>query len=62
MVLTDQPEIAERCKSMRNLCFGNSDRFNLESMGWNFRMSNLQAAVGVAQLERLSETIEKKLS
>ena len=62
MVLTDQPKIAERCKSMRNLCFGNSDRFKHESMGWNFRMSNLQAAVGVAQLERLSETIEKKLS
>ena len=62
MVLTDQPEIAERCKSMRNLCFGTKDRFKHEFMGWNFRMSNLQAAVGVAQLERLSETIEKKIS
>ena len=62
MVLTDQPKIAERCKSMRNLCFGSKDRFKHESMGWNFRMSNLQAAVGVAQLERLTETIEKKIS
>ena len=60
MVLTDDPEIAERCKSMRNLCFGKADRFVHQELGWNFRMSNLQAAVGVAQLERLPQTMEKK--
>lgn len=60
MVLTNDPEIAERCNSMRNLCFGKTDRFIHEDLGWNFRMSNLQAAIGVAQLERLTETIQKK--
>jgi perosamine synthetase len=60
MVLTDDPEIAERCSSLRNLSFGKTDRFIHEDLGWNFRMSNLQAAVGVAQLERLPQSIQKK--
>jgi len=61
MVLTDNPELAERCASLRNLSLGKGfDRFVHTDIGWNARMSNLQAAVGVAQLERLSETIEKK--
>jgi perosamine synthetase len=60
MVLTSNEALAERCRSLRNLCFGKERRFVHEELGWNFRMSNLQAAVGVAQLERLPETIEKK--
>ena len=60
MVLVNDEELSEKCKSLRNLCFGKKDRFVHEEYGWNFRMSNLQAAVGVAQLERLPQTIEKK--
>ena len=60
MVLVNDDELAKRCKSRRNLCFGKTDRFVHEELGWNFRMSNLQAAVGVAQLERLPETLKKK--
>lgn len=52
MLLTDDDALAERCRSLRNLCF-QKRRFIHEELGWNFRMSNLQAAVGVAQLERL---------
>ena len=60
MVLVNDDELAERCKSLRNLCFGKTDRFVHQDIGWNFRMSNLQAAIGVAQLERLQQTLEKK--
>ncbi|HXD94663.1 MAG TPA: DegT/DnrJ/EryC1/StrS family aminotransferase [Bacteroidia bacterium] len=56
MVLTDDPRLAERCKSLRNLCFS-SKRFVHEELGWNMRMTNLQAALGVAQLERWDEFI-----
>jgi perosamine synthetase len=42
------------------MCFGKKHRFAHEELGWNFRMSNLQAAVGVAQMERLPQTVEKK--
>jgi len=44
----------------RNLCFGKKRRFVHEELGWNFRMSNLQAAVGIAQLEKLPKTVDKK--
>jgi len=55
MVLVDNDKLAARCESLRNLCFQPEKRFVHEELGWNFRMSNLQAAVGCAQLERLDE-------
>jgi perosamine synthetase len=60
MVLTSDAALAARCRSLRNLCFGKERRFVHEELGWNFRMSNLQAAVGVAQMERLPQTLRKK--
>lgn len=60
MVMTNDPVLADKCRDLRNLCFGKKKRFVHESLGWNFRMSNLQAAVGVAQMERLTETIARK--
>ena len=60
MVLTSDDSLAEKCRDLRNLCFGKKRRFVHEELGWNFRMSNLQAAVGVAQLERLPKTLDKK--
>jgi perosamine synthetase len=60
MVVTSDDALAAKCRDLRNLCFGLRRRFVHEELGWNFRMSNLQAAIGVAQAERLSETITKK--
>jgi len=60
MVLVNDDELADKCNSLRNLCFGKTDRFVHKELGWNFRMSNLQAAVGVAQLERLPQAIKTK--
>jgi perosamine synthetase len=62
MLLTDDDELASRCRSLRNLCFQAGKRFVHEELGYNFRMSNLQAAVGVAQLERLDEFVARKRS
>ena len=59
MLMTDDSNLAERCRSLRNLCF-QERRFVHEDLGWNFRMSNVQAALGVAQLERLDEFVERK--
>jgi perosamine synthetase len=60
MIVTDDDALAERCRSLRNLCFAPPRRFIHEELGWNFRMTNLQAAVGLAQLERLDEFISRK--
>lgn len=60
MILTDDDRLAERCRSLRNLCFQPQQRFWHEELGWNFRMTNMQAAVGVAQLERLDEFVARK--
>lgn len=60
MIVTDDQAVAERCASLRNLCFQPRKRFVHEELGWNFRMSNLQAALGVAQLERLDEFVVRK--
>ncbi len=59
MVLTDDDVLAERCRSLRNLCF-QKKRFYHEKLGWNMRMSNIQAALGVAQLENLEESVNRK--
>ncbi len=59
MIVTDDDRLATKCRSLRNLAFS-SRRFVHEELGWNFRMTNLQAAVGVAQLERLEEFVSKK--
>ena len=60
MVLGDDDALAERCRSLRNLCFQAKQRFVHEELGYNFRMTNLQAALGVAQLERLAEFVARK--
>jgi perosamine synthetase len=60
MVLVDDDGLADRARSLRNVCFGSSRRFVHEELGWNFRMSNLQAAVGLAQFERWNESVARK--
>lgn len=60
MILTDDDELEETCRSLRNLCFQAHKRFVHERLGWNLRMTNLQAALGLAQLERLDEFVERK--
>ncbi len=59
MILTDDEGLAARCRSLRNLCF-REPRFVHDELGDNFRMTNLQAALGVAQLERLGTFVERK--
>lgn len=60
MVVTDDEELAERCRSLRNLCFRKDVRYIHDEISDNYRFTNLQAAVGLAQLERLEEFIERK--
>lgn len=60
MIMTDDDLLADKCREIRNLCFFPPRRFVHKELGWNFRMTNLQAALGVAQLERINEFLIKK--
>lgn len=60
MIVTDDEMVAEKCRSLRNLCFQPNKRFHHEELGWSVRVTNLQAALGLAQLERLDEFVERK--
>jgi perosamine synthetase len=61
MILTNDIELAKRCKKLRNLCFEpDGPRFIHYELGWNYRMTNMQAALGLAQLEQIQGFLEKK--
>jgi perosamine synthetase len=60
ILLTDDLEVAEKCRLKRNLHFTPERRFVHDEISGNYRLTNLQAAVGLAQLEKLESTIEKK--
>ncbi len=60
MILTNSKKIRDKCKSLRNLCFGKKNRFNHTDIGWNYRLSNVQAALGVNQLKRINKIVKKK--
>jgi perosamine synthetase len=61
MVLTDDEGLKERCQLLRNLAFDpKGRRFVHHELGWNYRMTNMQAAIGLAQLENIQHHITKK--
>jgi perosamine synthetase len=62
MLVTDDEKLRERCQKLRNLSFEPGRRFIHKELGWNYRMTNMQAALGLAQLENIELHLEKKRS
>ncbi len=60
MVLTSNARSAQRLRELRNLCFGREHRFEHADIGHNYRLTNMQAAVGLAQANRIDETVAVK--
>ena len=61
MLLTNNVKLNNKFKDYRNLCFGSKDnRFNHHDIGWNYRYTNIQAALGLNQLKRINKIIKKK--
>jgi len=61
MISTNSLKLYNKCKSLRNLCFGKKQRFNHEDIGWNYRITNIQAALGISQLKRLNSIVKRKM-
>ena len=60
MVMTSDDQMAARARSYRNLCFRSDRRFYHTELGNNLRMTNMQGAIGIAQLERIDEFVDLK--
>lgn len=61
MIVVNDEALADKCRKLRNLAFEpKGRRFVHEEIGWNYRMTNLQAALGLAQLERIDQHILRK--
>jgi perosamine synthetase len=60
MVLTKSEAYAEKARSLRNLCFRSDRRFLHTELGHNYRLTNLQAAIGAAQVGKIEELVQLK--
>jgi perosamine synthetase len=60
MVITNNPDFAKRCRDLRNLCFRSDRRFLHTEHGHQFRLTNMQAALGVNQVKRIESIVDRK--
>ena len=60
MVLTNNEKLNKKIKSIKNLGFNTKRRFSHEEIGYNFRLTNIQAALGLSQFESLDEHLKIK--
>ena len=59
-IFTNDKKIYERFQRLRNLNFGKKERFNHDDLSWNYRLTNIQASIGLSQLKRLNKIVKRK--
>ena len=60
MVTTDDAQVAQKARSLRALAFGTSNKFMHQDIGFNYRMTNLQAAIGCGQMQVADRLVERR--
>ena len=60
IILTDDEALAEKAKYLTTQAKDDAIRYVHDEIGYNFRLTNIQAALGVAQLEQLPEILQRK--
>ena len=60
MVVTNSPELAEKAKSLKNLSYGKINKFMHEDIGFNYRLPNISAALGLGQFENIQAVFKDK--
>ncbi|MBU90153.1 aminotransferase DegT [Candidatus Woesearchaeota archaeon] len=61
MVVTNDNKLADRVESLRNFCFDKERRYIHEEIGFKYPLTNIQAAIGLAQMEYIEDIIKKKI-
>ena len=61
MLLTNDDAYADRARRLRNLCFEPGRRFVHKELGFNYRLTNMQAAIGLAQVEKIDSLVKRKI-
>ena len=57
MILSNDSELATRIRTLRDHGMSAEKKYHYKEIGYNYRMTNMQAAIGVAQLEKLNDTL-----
>ena len=60
MVVTDNKKLAKRVAVLKDMAFNPRKRFIHNYLGYNYRMTNIQAAIGLAQMKKINEFIERR--
>tara|TARA_B110000971_G_scaffold121487_1_gene124397 strand:+ start:1844 stop:2965 length:1122 start_codon:yes stop_codon:yes gene_type:complete len=60
MITTNNKKNYQKMLSLRNLAFGKKNRFNHDDIGWNYRMTNIQATLGISQLNRIKNIVKTR--
>jgi perosamine synthetase len=62
MLVMNDKSLYQKALFYRNLCFNNKERFKHHDLGYNFRFTNIQADVGLAQMVNIKKLIKMKLN
>ena len=60
MVTTDDPQIATKARNLKALAFGSANKFMHQDIGFNYRMTNIQAAIGCGQMQVAHTLVERR--
>ena len=60
MVVTNSQKLAEKASDLKNLSYGKINRFVHEDIGFNYRLPNISAALGLAQLDQKDKIFFEK--
>ena len=60
MVVTNSKELAEKARSLKNLSFGEVNKFMHTDIGFNYRMPNISAALGLGQFAQINKIFSEK--
>lgn len=60
MVVTNSTEIGEKAKSLKNLSYGKINKFMHDDIGFNYRLPNISAALGLGQFENIKNVFKEK--